>query len=102
MADGAAVGMATLALTQGFTQFNIMLPKISDIRKASVTDDPSLTADIRVGEIAAFAGTMAVGIMVSSLTGSPIPAYVSLVTAVFLIALYESVLRADRPMERTV
>lgn len=99
MADANAGAMAVLALTQGFAQFNGMLPKITDVRKIDVQMDASEVADVRTAELAAFAGTLGVGVIVSSLSGSPLPAYVSLITAVFLIALYESVLRADRPME---
>lgn len=99
MADANAGAMAVLALTQGYAQFNGMLPKITDIRKIDAKFDAESVADVRVAELAAFAGTMGVGIIVSSLSGSPLPAYVSLLTAVSLIAMYEFVLRADRPME---
>lgn len=96
----ADVGVAAIALTQGYAQFQAFLPKLSDIRKADPVNDPEFAADVRIGEVAAFVGTMGVGVIVSSLSGDPTPTYVSLVVSVLLILLYESVLRSARPMER--
>lgn len=91
MAD-ASVGIATLAITQGFAQFNVFLPRISDVRKAAPGDD--ISADVHVGELAAIAGTMGVGIIASSLSGSKLPAIVSAVVCVLMVGIYESVLRS--------
>jgi hypothetical protein len=104
MEDGfvmADIGIATLALTQGFAQFQAHLPKLSEIRKADPANDPEFTADVRMGEVAAFIGTMGIGVIVSSLTGDPLPTYISLIVCALLIGLYESVLRSYRPLERT-
>lgn len=90
MADAQAVGIATLAITQGFAQFNVFLPKISEVRRAIPGDD--VAADVRVGELAAVAGTMGVGIIATSLSGSKLPAFVSAVVCVLMLSIYESVL----------
>lgn len=90
----ADVGVAALALTQSYGQFQAYLPKLSDIRKADPKTDLEMVADVRIGELAAFVGSLGVGIIVSSLSGDPTPAYVSVVVSLILIALYESVLRS--------
>lgn len=97
--DPNLIGPSTLAISQAIGSFNAFLPKLAEIRKATPADDPSFAADVRTGEVAAVALTVAVGAIVSSLTGSHTPAVVSVVCAVGLVVLYESTLRADRPME---
>lgn len=92
-------GPATLAVTQGITAFNSMLPKISEVRKNHPADNPDFAADVRMGEIAASALTLGVGCIASSLTGSPAPTIVAALTCLVLIILYESTLRANRPLE---
>lgn len=91
MADGQSVGIATLAITQGIAQFNVFLPRLSEVRKAQPGDDVS--ADVHVGEIAAIAGTVGVGVIASSLSGSKLPLIVSVVVSVLMVVVYESVLR---------
>lgn len=96
----ADVGVAAIALTQSYAQFQAFMPKLSDIRKADYDNDSDMVGDVRIGEVAALIGSLGVGIIVSSLSGNPLPAYVSVAVSLLLIALYESVLRAHRPMER--
>lgn len=98
MSNGAEIGVATLALTQGFAQFQVFLPKLSEVRRATIDTHPDIAADVRVGEIAAVAGTMGVGIIASSLSGSPLPAYTSLIVCALMVCIYESVLRSH-PVE---
>lgn len=96
--DANAYGPATLAMTQTVGLFQFFLPKLSDVRKASM-DDADMVGDVRMGEIGATALCLGIGAMVSSLTGTPVPVYVSLLTALALVCLYESTLKANRPME---
>jgi uncharacterized membrane protein len=90
------IGIATLAITQGIAQFNVFLPRLSDVRKAAPGDD--ISADVHVGEIAAIAGTVGIGLITSSLVGSKLPLIVSLIVAALMVSVYESVLRC--PAER--
>lgn len=95
--DAAVFGPTTLSLTQAVGSFNMFLPKLSDIRKAHPTTDPSFTADVRTGEVAAVALTVGIGAIVSSLTGSPVPTVVAVVASLGLVALYETTLRSNAP-----
>jgi hypothetical protein len=94
------LGPTTLAISSGVSAFSTFLPKITDIRKANPNDDVSFAADVRMGEVAAAALTIGVGAIVSSLTGSSAPTVVAVIVALGLVIMYESTLRANRPMER--
>lgn len=92
------VGPATLGVTQGISAFTTFLPKLSEVRKAG-PNDVDTAADVRLGEIAAVTLTIGIGVITSSLTGSPVPAYTAVFMCLVLVCLYESTLRADRPFE---
>ena len=93
--DPAASGAAILSLTQSVTLFQALLPKFSDIRKASPNDEDTVR-DVRIGEIGAVALTLGIGGMASAITGSSAPAVVALVSCVGLVFLYESALASTR------
>jgi hypothetical protein len=94
----ADLGVAAIALTQTYAQFQSYMPKITDVRKADPADT-EMVGDVRMGEIASLIGSLGVGLIVSSITGDPTPAYVSVGVSLTLIMLYEYTLRANRPME---
>ncbi len=97
--DPNIFGPATLAMSQGIGAFMTFLPKISEIRAAHPSTNPDIAADVRMGEVAASTLTLGVGLVASSLTGSPVPAFVALIVCIVLITLFESILRADHPLE---
>lgn len=96
----ADLGVAAIALTQTYAQFQSYMPKITDVRKADPADT-EMIGDVRMGEIASLIGSLGVGLIVSSITGDPTPTYVSVGVSLMLIALYEYTLRANRPLEGT-
>lgn len=91
-------GPAMLGVTQGITAFTTLIPSLSDIRKADPTD-LSFAADVRMGEVAAVTLTVGIGMISSSLTGSPIPAGTAVLMCFILLCVYEGALRGDRPFE---
>jgi hypothetical protein len=99
-------GPSTLVLGQTVTAFQAFLPNFTEIRAAHPSTNPELAADVRMGEIAAGSLTIGVGIIASSLTGSPAPLVVGIITAGILVTLYESALNADpntgKPAPKTV
>ena len=99
MADANAMGAATLAMTTGVNAFYQFLPKLSELRKADPVNNPDLAADVRLGEFAAAGLALGVGLISSSLTGSPLPTVVAAMVGLGLIILYESTLQAHRPFE---
>ncbi len=92
-------GPATLALGSAMSAFTTMLPKITDIRKANPEKNPEFAADVRMAEIAAVTVAVGFGAIVSSLSGSAAPLVVVAIMCVILLSLYETTLRADRPLE---
>lgn len=96
--DPIAMSVATLAISTSMGAFYQMLPPISEVRRKSA-DEPGFAADVRVGEVAAASISLGIGAITSGLSGSNVPIIVSVVMATGLILLYESTLRADRPLE---
>lgn len=96
---GEMVGPASLAISQGMTAFLAFLPRLSDVRKASAADDVGMVGDVRLGEVAATAVCVGVGVITSSLTGSPVPAFVAVLVALTLICIYETALSSDHAWE---
>lgn len=90
---------ATLAMTQGIASFQAFMPRVSDIRKEANTSSSDIAFDVRAGEVAAVTTTLSVGVLVSALTKTPIAAYVSLITCLVMVVLYESLLRSGAFMK---
>ncbi|HET7414768.1 MAG TPA: hypothetical protein VFI97_03630 [Arthrobacter sp.] len=88
----AIFGPASLCVTQGISAFTAFLPHFTEVRKADPSANPDVVTDVRMGEIAAVTLTLGVGVIASSLTGSPVPAVVSAITAAVLVTLYEAAL----------
>lgn len=97
----ADIGIATLAMTQGVSSAMFFLPKITDVRRVSMRDADAVS-DIRVGETAMIVTTVGIGAMCSFLTKSALPAGIALVTAVMVVALYESVLMQNPDHDATI
>lgn len=91
-------GPAMLGVTQGITAFTTLIPPLADIRKADPSD-ASFAADVRMGEVGAVTLTLGIGVISSSLTGSPIPAGTAVLMCAILLCVYESALKGDRPFE---
>lgn len=97
--DDKTSSAALLAVTSGISVFNGLLPSLSDVRKATKEYNPDVTNDVRMGEVAASALVIGIGLFASATVNSPIPGMVSVVCALALIAMYESIL-ASQPTEK--
>jgi hypothetical protein len=95
-------GPAVLGMTQGFSAFSAFLPSMSEIRKAHPDTNPDFAADVRIGEITASAVTVGMGLIVSSLVGSMVPAFIAMLMAAGMVVMHESVLRANNPLEHYI
>lgn len=91
-------GPASLAVGQTVSAFSSFLPPLSQVRKATA-ENSEMIGDVRLGEIAAVTVSLGTGAIASSLTGSPVPILAGAVMALVLVCLYETALRADRPLE---
>lgn len=97
--NGDVTSASLLSVTQSIATFTALLPSLGEVRKT--TGDPDVINDVRMGEIAASALVISVGLIASSMVKSPIPATAAIVSAAVLVAMYESVLQAT-PKEKMV
>lgn len=96
MSENSNVSGATLlSVTSAISVFTSLLPNFADVRKAS-PNDPDMVNDVRLGELAASTLVVAIGLIGSSVTGSPAPTLVSIIAAVALVGMYESVLKTSK------
>jgi hypothetical protein len=94
-----SMGVAAISLAQSFGFFQSYMPAIADVRKG-MPQDTELVGDVRIGEVAALAGSMAVGLIIAWITKDPTPVYVSVLVSAVMIGVYEMTLRSYRPMEK--
>lgn len=93
MANPEALGPSSIALGTATSAFMGFLPKFSEIRRADPNDE-GMNKDILLGQIAAVAVSVGTGVIVSSLTGSPIPAFVAVLMCVILLGCYNAARKA--------
>jgi Na+/glutamate symporter len=93
MPNPEMLGPASLAIGNTVNSFGVFLPKLTDVRRAT-PGDQSIIKDVRLGQIGAVAVAMGFGAIMSSLSGSPIPVYVSFFMSAVIIGLYEQALRS--------
>ena len=93
--DPGLIGPTTMGLTQSLALFQGFLPKFTDIRRQDPASDADFVKDVRMGELAAALLTIGVGAIMSSLTGTPYPAVISVISALGLVMLYETALRSN-------
>lgn len=86
--DPSALSASTLSLGQTVVAYQFFMPRLADVRRADPTDTDMRT-DVLLGQVAAGALTIAVGVMLSYLAGSGIPVFVSVVIAVVIAACYQ-------------
>lgn len=81
-----------LSVSQSVVVFTALLPPFAEVRKADKTDQDMMN-DVRLGELAASALVIGIGMIASGVAGSPAPVLASAVCAVALVGMYEGVLR---------
>lgn len=97
--DSQTASLTMLAVTSSIGMYTSLLPSFSEVRKADKTDK-AMVNDVRMGEIAAGALAVSIGLMASAMAGTPVPAMVAIVVAVGVTAMFESVLQST-PKEMT-
>lgn len=87
------VSVTMLAVTSAIGICTSLLPPLTEVRKATLTDR-TVVEDVRMTELAAGALAVAVGVTASSLSGTPVPAVAAVIAVILIGLMYESVLRA--------
>jgi len=88
-----------LAVTSSVSVFGSLLPPFADVRKS--INNPDMIRDVRMGEVAAFTVVTSIGLMASTMTKSPVPAMVAIVSAGTLAVMYEMTLKHNPGKEAT-
>lgn len=92
--DPAAVTGATISIGQTVVAYQFFLPRITDVRKAA-PNDPAMRGDVMLGQLAAGAVAISVGVLFAWMTGSPVPVYVTLFVALVIAAFYQFALNGN-------
>jgi len=96
--EPTTVSLAMLAVTQSVTIFSGLLPPVSEIRKATLSD-AAVVHDVRTAEFMAAGLVIGIGVVATVLIKSPVPAMVSIIGAAALVAMYEGILQKN-PTEK--
>lgn len=94
MADTGGIGLSAVALGQTTFAYSYFLPPLREVRKAAVSD-PDIRGDVLLGQIAAGALSLSVGVLLSWMTGSAYPVYTTLFIAVVIAVVYQYALRVE-------
>ena len=86
--DGAVITGTTIALGQTIGAYQFFLPKLLDIRKATPAD-ATMRNDVRMGQLAAGAVSLAIGSLLSWMMRSPLPVLVTIFIAFVNGGLYQ-------------
>jgi hypothetical protein len=93
MPNPEALGPASISVGTATSAFAGFMPRFSDIRRADPGDE-GMRKDIRLGAIAATAVGMGTGIIVSSVSGSPVPTVVAAIMCLILVWCYGNAMKA--------
>lgn len=86
--SSTAVALTGLVTMQGVQMFAQQAPKVSEVRRASPSDN-GLRADLRVAELQAGSVMVLAGVAVSSMTGEAAPMWLAIATTALMVGIYE-------------
>lgn len=92
MTDASGIGAATLSLGQTVTAYSFFLPRLQDVRRAG-PNDPDIRSDVLLGQASAGALSIATGVLLSWMSGSPYPMYTTIFIAAVIALAYQIALR---------
>lgn len=88
MDGGTAVAVSGIAIGQTITAYQFFLPPLDKVRHANPTADRTMVNDVYLGQAAAGAVSVGIGIMLAKLTGSRMPIYTSGFIALIIAGMY--------------
>lgn len=98
MADPGAVSAASVSIGQTVFAYSYFLPRLSEVRRSDVADG-SMRGDVLLGQVAAGAVSMSVGVLLSWMTGNYLPAVTTLVIAIIIAVVYQYAMNGNQVME---
>lgn len=98
MADVNALTASSISIGQTVFAYSYFLPRLSEVRRADA-GDPMMRGDVLLGQLAAGSVSMAVGMLLTWMTGSSLPVMTTLSIAVIIAVIYQYALNGTRVME---
>lgn len=92
--SGNVQAAAAVSIGQVVTVYSIMLPPLTQVRRATA-DDPAMRGDVRMGQVGAAAVVIGIGFVLSNLTGSMVPTGIAIFMSAVISAVYESAMRQN-------
>lgn len=90
----SGLSASTISLGQTVVAYQFFMPPLRDVRRASSADGDMRT-DVVLGQVAAGSLTIAVGAMLSMLSDSSMPVFVSIFIALVIAACYQYALNTQ-------
>lgn len=88
----AELGSSSLAISQSVIAFTAFLPNFVEVGRA---DKEAIAGEVRLGETAAVVIALSIGGLLSWLSGSRIPLYISAIMSAILVGMYETALKKE-------
>jgi hypothetical protein len=86
------LGSSSLAISQSVIAFTAFLPNFVEVGRA---DKDQIAGEVRLGETAAVVIGLAIGGLLSYLSGSYVPLFIAAIMSAILVAMYETALNKD-------
>lgn len=86
------MGSSSLAISQSVIAFTAFLPNFVEVGRSN---KDQIAGEVRLGETAAVVIALSIGALLSWLSGSKIPLYISAIMSAILVGMYETALRKD-------
>lgn len=92
--SGSVQAASAVSVGQAVTVYSLFLPPLTEVRHA-VADDPVMRGDVRMGQFGAAVVVVGIGVVLSNMTGSMVPAVIAAFMSLVIAAVYESAMRQN-------
>jgi hypothetical protein len=98
MADLAALSVASISIGQTAYSYAQFMPPLREVRKAGGADT-DMRGDVLLGQAVAGTISITIGVLLSMMTDSHLPAVMAIAVALIIAAAYQYALNGNRVME---
>lgn len=98
MADSGGIAASSIAIGQTVFNYSYFLPRLGEVRRAE-PGDSMMRGDVLLGQLAASAVSVTVGMLLTWMTGSSLPVMTTIAIAVIIAVIYQYALNGSRVME---
>jgi hypothetical protein len=98
MPDQGGITASTIAIGQTVFTYSYFLPRLQEVRRAE-RNDSMMRGDVLLGQLAAGAVSVTVGMLLTWMTGSSMPVMTTIAIAVIIAVIYQYALVGERVME---